>query len=108
MLYRHLKRLFHLRLEESTKANYNQSFQALKQEVIRTSGSVRHDLQFIKGFVSIASNVPDSEVNEVLINMFKQKKIGQLSDGKYLNAPLESDIVVKFFAEKDVQKTIKE
>ena len=77
MLYRHLQQLFHLRLEQSTEPNYNQSFQALKQEDIRTSGSVRHNLQFIKGFVGIASNVPD-EVIEVLIKMFKQKKIGQL------------------------------
>jgi len=30
-----------------------------KYEVIRINGSVRHDLQFIKGFVGIASNVPD-------------------------------------------------
>ena len=78
MLYRHLQQLFHLRLEQSTEANYNQSFQALKQEVKRTSRSVIHDLQFIKGFVGIASNVPYGEVIEILIKMFKQKKIGQL------------------------------
>ena len=78
MPYRHLQLLFYPRLEQSTKASYNQSFQALKQEVIRISGNVRHNLQFIKGFVGIASNVPDGEVIEVLIKMFKQKKIGQL------------------------------
>ena len=38
--------------------------------VIRITGNVRHDLQFIKGFVGIASNVPDGEVIEVLIKMF--------------------------------------
>jgi len=79
-----------------------------KYEVIRISGNVRHDLQFIKGFVGIASNVPDGEVIEVLINMFKQKKIGQLSDGKYLKTPLESDSLVTFFADKEAQQAIKE
>jgi hypothetical protein len=42
-------------------------------------------LQFIKGFVGIARNVPNDEVIEVievLIKMFKQKKIDQLIDGK--------------------------
>jgi hypothetical protein len=71
-----------------------------KYEVISISGNVRHDLQFINGFVGIANNVPDGEVIEVLINMFKQKKIGQLSDGKYLKIPLESDSLVTFFADK--------
>ena len=40
--------------------------------------------------------------------MCKQKKIGQLLDGKYLRTFIESDIVVTFFAEKDAQKTTKE
>ena len=78
-----------------------------KYEVIRISGSVRHDLQFIKGFVGIANNVPDGEVIEVLIKMFKQKKIGQLIDGKNYKIPLDSDLVT-FFNDKDVQRTIKE
>ena len=78
-----------------------------KYEVIRISGSVRHDLQFIKGFVGIASNVPDGEVIDILINMFKQKKIGQLIDGKNYKIPLNSDLVT-FFNDKDAQKTIKE
>jgi hypothetical protein len=79
-----------------------------KYEVIRISGNVRHDLQFINGFVGIANNVPDGEVIEVLINMFKQKKIGQLSDGKSLKTPLESDSLVTFFADKEAQQAIKE
>lgn len=108
MPYKHLQLLFYLGLEQSTKASYNQSFQALKQEVIRISGNVRHNLQFIKGFVVIASNVTDSEIIEVLINMFKQKKICQFLYCKHLKTPLESDIVVTFFAEKDAQKTTKE
>ena len=78
-----------------------------KYEVIRISGNVRHDLQFIKGFVGIASNIPDGEVIEVLIKMFKQKKIGQLIDGKNYKIPLDSDLVT-FFNDKDAQKTIKE
>jgi hypothetical protein len=56
-----------------------------------------------------ASNkILDGEVVEVLINMFKQKKIGQLSDGKYLKTPLESDSLVTFFADKEAQQAIKE
>ena len=53
---------------------------------------IRHDLQFIKGFVGIASNVPDGEVIEVLKKMFKQKKIGQLIDGKKYKISLDSDL----------------
>ena len=64
-------------------------------------------MQFIKGFVGIASNVPDGEVIEVLIKMFKQKRIGQLIDGKNYNIHLDSDLVT-FFNDKDAQKTIKE
>ena len=39
--------------------------------------------------------------------MFKQKKIGQLIDGKNYKIPLNSDLVT-FFNDKDAQKTIKE
>lgn len=63
-------------------------------------------MQFIKGFVGVASNVPDGEVIEVLIKMLK-KKIGQLIDGKNYKIPLDSDLVT-FFNDKDAQKTIKE
>jgi len=76
-------------------------------EVIRISENVRHDVQFIKSFVGIASNVPDGEVLEILIKMFKQKKIGQLIDGKNYKIYLDSDSVT-FFSNKDAQKTIKE
>jgi hypothetical protein len=64
-------------------------------------------LQFIKGFVGIASNVPDGEVIEVLIKMFKQKRIGQLIYGKNYKIHLDSNLVT-FFNDKDAQKTIKE
>ena len=40
--------------------------------------------------------------------MCKQKKIGQLLYCKHLKTFIESDIVVTFFAKKDVQKTTKE
>jgi hypothetical protein len=39
--------------------------------------------------------------------MFKQKKIGQLIEGKNYKIPLDSDIVT-FFNDKDAHKTIKE
>ena len=39
--------------------------------------------------------------------MFKQKKIGQLIDGKNYKIPLDSDLVT-FFNDRDAQKTIKE
>jgi hypothetical protein len=59
-------------------------------------------LQFIEGFVDIASNVQDGEVIEVLIKMFKQKKIGQLIDGKNYKIPLDSDLITSF-NDKDAQ-----
>ena len=43
----------------------------------------------------------------VFDKMFKQKKIGQLIDGKNYKIPLDSDLVT-FFNDKDAQKTIKE
>ncbi len=39
--------------------------------------------------------------------MFKQKKIGQLIEGKNYRIPLDSDLNT-FFNDKDAQKTIKE
>ena len=63
-------------------------------------------MHFIKGFVGVASNVPDGEVIEVLIKMLK-KKIGQLIDGKNYKITLDSDLVT-FFNDKDAQITIKE
>jgi hypothetical protein len=78
-----------------------------KYDVIRIKGSVRNDLQFIKGIVGISANIPDGEVVETLVKMFKQKKIGQLIDGKNYKIPLDSDLVT-YFNDKDVQKTIKE
>src|SRR5918993_410709 len=66
-----------------------------------------HDLQFIKGIVGINSNVSDGDVVETLVKIFKQKKIGQLVDGKNYKIPLDSDLVT-FFNDKDAQRTIKE
>ena len=39
--------------------------------------------------------------------MFKQKKIGQLIEGKNYKVPLDSDLVT-FFNDKDAQRTINE
>jgi hypothetical protein len=78
-----------------------------KYDIIRITDTVRHDLQFIKGIVGIASNVPDGDVVETLARMFKQKKIGQLVDGKNYKVPLDNDLVT-FFNDKDAQCTIKE
>ena len=66
-----------------------------------------HDLQFIKGIVGINSNVSDGDVVETLVKIFKQKKIGQLVDGKNYKIPLDSDLVT-FFNDKDAQRAIKE
>jgi hypothetical protein len=79
-----------------------------KYDIIRIKGSVRNDLQFIKGIVGINSNVSDGEVVETLIKMFKQKKIGQLSLGKDIRTPLDSEDMVTFFKDKETEKTIKE
>jgi hypothetical protein len=78
-----------------------------KYDIIRITTSTRHDLQFIKGFVGISPNIPDGDVVETLVKMFKQKKIGQLVEGKNYKVPLDSDLVT-FFNDKDAQKTIKE
>ena len=78
-----------------------------KYDIIRITESVRHDLQFIKGIVGIAPNVPDGDVVETLVKMFKQKKIGQLIEGKNYKIPLDSDLNT-FFTDKDAQRTIKE
>lgn len=79
-----------------------------KYDIIRIKGSVRNDLQFIKGIVGIGANVPDGEVVETLIKMFKQKKIGQLSLGKDIRIPLDSEDMVTFFKDKESEKTIKD
>ncbi len=78
-----------------------------KYDIIRITESTRHDLQFIKGIVGLTSNVPDGDVVETLVKMFKQKKIGQLIEGKNYKIPLDSDLVT-FFNDRDAQKTIKE
>ena len=40
--------------------------------------------------------------------MFKQKKIGQLSLGKDIRIPLDSQDMVTFFKDKETEKTIKD
>jgi hypothetical protein len=78
-----------------------------KYDIIRITSSTRQGLQFIKGIVGLTSNVPDGDVVETLVKMLKQKKIGQLIDGKNYKIPLDSDLVT-FFNDKDAQKAIKE
>ncbi len=64
-------------------------------------------MQFIKGVIGINPGSSEGDVIENLIRMFKQKKIGQLIDGKNYKIPLDSDLVT-FFNDKDAQRTIKE
>ena len=57
--------------------------------------------------IGINHRSPDGDVVEAVIKMFKQKKIGQLIEGKnYNKVPLGSDLVI-FFNNNEVQKTIK-
>ena len=67
-----------------------------KYDIIRISESVRRDLQFIKGIVGLMSNVPDGDVVDTLVKMFKQKKIGQLIEGKNYKISLDLDLVAFF------------
>ena len=79
-----------------------------KTNVIRIKDSVRHDLQFIKGVIGINSSSSEGDVVENLIRMFKQKKIGQLSLGKDIRIPLDSEDMVTFFKDKERETTIKD
>jgi hypothetical protein len=79
-----------------------------KINVIRIKDSVRSDLQFIKGVIGINPGSSEGDVIENLIKMFKQKKIGQLSLGKDIRIPLESEDMVTFFKDKETEKTIKD
>ena len=72
-----------------------------KTNVIRIKDSVRSDLQFIKGVIGINSASSEGDVVENLIKMFKQKKIGQLSLGKDIRIPLDSEDMVTFFKDKE-------
>jgi hypothetical protein len=49
----------------------------------------------------------EGDIVEVLVKMFKQKKIGLLIEGKNYKIPLDSDLVT-FLNDKDAQKAIKE
>ena len=50
----------------------------------------------------------EGDVIESLIRMFKQKKIGQLSLGKDITIPLDTEDMVTFFKDKETEKTIKD
>jgi hypothetical protein len=78
-----------------------------KEAVIRIKQNTKSDLQFIRGIIGINPRSSDGDIVETLVKMFKQKKIGQLIEGKNHKIPLDSDLVT-FFNDKDAQKTIKE
>jgi hypothetical protein len=78
-----------------------------KEAGIRIKNSVKNDLQFIRGIIGINPGSSEGDIVEALVRMFKQKKIGQLIDGKNYRIPLDSDLVT-FFNDQDAQKTIKE
>ena len=78
-----------------------------KEAGIRIKKTIKNDLNFIKGIVGIHPLSSEGDVVEILIKMFKQKKIGQLVDGKNYKVPLDTDLVT-FFNDKDAQRTIKE
>ena len=82
-------------------------FRDAKKAGIRVKNNVKSDLQFIRGMIGIHPASSEGDVVETLIKMFKQKKIGQLIDGKNYKIPLSSDLVT-FFNDRDAQKTIKE
>jgi hypothetical protein len=88
--------------------NFKRGSGEAKINVIRIKDSVRSDLQFIKGVIGINPGSSEGDVIENLIKMFKQKKIGQLSLGKDIRIPLESEDMVTFFKDKETEKTIKD
>lgn len=79
-----------------------------KTNVIRIKDSVRSDLRFIKVVIGIHPGSSEGDVIENLIKMFKQKKIGQLSSGKDIRIPLDSEDMVTYCKDKETEKTIKD
>lgn len=79
-----------------------------KTNVIRIKYSVRSDLQLIKGVIGMHPGSSEGDVIENLIKMFKQKKIGQLSSGKDIRIPLDSEDMVTYCKDKETEKTIKD
>ena len=77
-----------------------------KEAGIRIKNSVKSDLQFIRGIIGINPGSSEGDIVEALVRMFKQKKIGQLVDGKNYRVPLDSDLVT-FFNDQDAQKNYK-
>jgi hypothetical protein len=58
--------------------------------------------------IGINPGSSEGDVIENLIRMFKLKKIGQLSSGKDIRLPLDSEDMVTFFKDKEAEKTIKD
>lgn len=53
--------------------------------------------------IGINPGSSEGDVIENLIRMFKQKKIGQLSSGKDIRLPLDSEDMVTFFKDKETE-----
>ena len=64
-----------------------------KEAVIRIKQGTKSDLQFIRGIIGVHPCSSEGDVVEALVKMFKQKKIGQLIEGKNYKIPLDSDLV---------------
>ena len=79
-----------------------------KDVVIRIRSADKRELQFLKGILPrMNSMTPDGEVLQYLLQMFKDKKIGQLSSGKDFKSPLEVDSLATFYTDKEAAETIK-
>ena len=59
-----------------------------KEAVTRIKQNTKYDLQFIKGIIGINPRSSEGDIVEALVKMFKQKKIGELIEGKNYKIPL--------------------
>ena len=57
--------------------------------------------------IGINPGSSEGDVIESLIKMFKQKKIWQLSLGKDILIPLDTEDMVTFFKDKETENTIR-
>jgi hypothetical protein len=57
--------------------------------------------------IGINPGSSEGDVIESLIKMFKQKKIGQLSLGKDIRIPLDTEDMVTYFKDKETENTIR-
>jgi hypothetical protein len=59
-----------------------------KEAVTRIKQNTKYDLQFIKGIIGINPRSSEGDIVEAVVKMFKQKKIGELIEGKNYKIPL--------------------